>query len=80
VTVRADDGGAGRGRLDPIGVPFDGVMLAGGLTWPQLTQIGKLAIQDSGCSGWSLAIYSPDLDPDHSAARRIVEFVARVAR
>ena len=30
MTVRADDGGAGRGRLDPIGVPFDGMGRAPG--------------------------------------------------
>ena len=29
--------------------------------------------------GWSLSIYNPDLDPDRSAARNIVEFVARIA-
>jgi hypothetical protein len=36
-------------------------------------------MQAGGCSGWSLAIYNPELDPDRSAARRIVEFVAQVA-
>jgi len=54
-------------------------MLAGGLTWRQLTQIGTAAMQDAGCCGWSLAIYNPELDPDRGAARRIVEFVAQVA-
>jgi arginase len=55
------------------------VSLAGGLTWRQLTEIGASVLQGGGCAGWSLTIYNPDLDPDHSAARRIVEFVAQVA-
>jgi arginase len=54
-------------------------MLAGGLTWEQLTEAGVSALQSGGCAGWSLSIYNPDLDPDRSAARRIVEFVARIA-
>jgi hypothetical protein len=37
------------------------------------------AVQSGGCAGWSVSIYSPDLDPDRSAARGIVEFVARIA-
>jgi arginase len=55
------------------------VMLAGGLTWQQLTDLGVPAVQSGGCAGWSLSIYNPDLDPDRNAARNIVEFVARVA-
>ena len=35
--------------------------------------------EKGGCAGWSLSIYNPDLDPDRSAARNIVEFVARIA-
>jgi arginase len=54
-------------------------MLDGGLTWQQLTDIGVSAVQNGGCAGWSLSIYNPDLDPDRSAARNIVEFVARIA-
>jgi arginase len=37
------------------------------------------ALHTGGCAGWSLSIYNPDLDPDHGAARSIVEFVARIA-
>ena len=55
------------------------VMLAGGLTWRQLTQVASSAMQGGSCSGWSLAIYNPDLDPNRSAAQHIVEFVAQVA-
>ena len=54
-------------------------MLDGGLTWEQLTDIGESAVQSGGCAGWSLSVYNPDLDPDRSAARSIVEFVARIA-
>jgi arginase len=55
------------------------VMLAGGLTWRQLTEVSMSALQGGGCAGWSLSVYNPDLDPDGSAARRIVEFVSQVA-
>jgi arginase len=55
------------------------VMLAGGLTWPQLTSLAMAALHTGACAGWSLSIYNPDLDPDHGAARSIVEFVARIA-
>jgi arginase len=68
-----------RSEFAACGAPGE-VMLAGGLTWPQLTQIATSAMQDGGCCGWSLAVYNPDLDPDRSAARRIVGFVAQVAR
>src|SRR6478735_2933501 len=54
------------------------VMLAGGLTWPQLTSLAMAALHTGACAGWSLSIYNPDLDPDHGAARSIVEFVARI--
>ena len=67
-----------RSEFAACGAPGE-IMLAGGLTWRQLTQIGTAAMQDAGCCGWSLAIYNPDLDPGRSAARRIVEFAAQVA-
>ena len=54
------------------------VMLAGGLTWQQLTDLGLSAMRSGGCAGWSLSIYNPDLDPDRSAAQSIVEFVAHI--
>jgi arginase len=67
-----------RSEFAACGAPGE-IMLAGGLTWRQLTQLATSAIQDVGCCGWSLAIYNPELDPDRSAARRIVEFAAQVA-
>jgi arginase len=67
-----------RSEFAACGAPGE-VMLAGGLTWQQLTDIGVAAVQSVGCAGWSLSIYNPDLDPDRSAARSIVEFVSQVA-
>jgi arginase len=54
-------------------------VLAGGLTWQQLAELVVSALRSRGCAGWSLSVYNPDLDPDRSAARRIVEFVTQVA-
>jgi len=67
-----------RSDFAACGAPGE-VSLAGGLTWQQLTQVAASALQGGGCAGWSISIYNPDLDPDRSAARRIVEFVAQVA-
>ena len=55
------------------------VDLAGGLTWAQLTECVQGALGADGCRGWSLVIYNPDLDPDQSQARRIVQLVNDVA-
>jgi arginase len=67
-----------RSEFAACGAPGE-VMLAGGLTWRQLTEVSMSALQGGGCAGWSLSVYNPDLDPDGSAARRIVEFVSQVA-
>jgi len=66
-----------RTEFAACGAPGE-VTLAGGLTWPQLTSLSVSALQAGGCAGWSLSIYNPDLDPDRSAARNIVEFVSRI--
>jgi arginase len=55
------------------------VALSGGLTWPQLTDVVRAALDAGECRGWSLVIYDPDLDPDGHQARRIVQFVSDVA-
>ncbi|MGB6457856.1 MAG: arginase family protein [Streptosporangiaceae bacterium] len=47
----------------------------GGLSWQQLTQITSAALAASGCAGWSVCIYNPDLDPDRSAADSIISYV-----
>jgi arginase len=66
-----------RAEFAACGAPGE-VTLAGGLTWPQLTELSVSALRSGGCAGLSLSIYNPDLDPDRSAARDIVEFVSRV--
>jgi arginase len=53
--------------------------MPGGLTWAELTELLTAAFQAGGCRGWSLVIYNPELDPDGSAARRIVRLVRDVA-
>jgi arginase len=50
--------------------------LAGGLTWPQLTEAVRAAVRHPGCRGWSLGVYNPDLDRDAVDARAIVTLVA----
>lgn len=56
------------------------VVLDGGLSWAQLAEVLGSALAAGGCRGMSLVIYNPDLDPDRSLARRIVQLVADVAR
>jgi arginase len=51
----------------------------GGLTWNQLTELAVTAWLAPGCAGASLAIYNPDLDPDRSSARRLIEFLCDLA-
>ena len=53
--------------------------LSGGLTWQQLTEVIQTALSVGGCRGWSISIYNPDLDPDGSQARRIVQLISDVA-
>ncbi len=48
----------------------------GGLHWDEARQIATAAINADHLIGIDLTIYNPDLDPDRSAARRIVDFVA----
>jgi arginase len=49
----------------------------GGLSWEQLTQITAAALAASGCAGWSVCIYNPDLDPDRSGADSIVSYLVQ---
>jgi hypothetical protein len=51
-----------------------------GLTWQQLTETTRIALQIEGCRGWSIGVYNPDLDPDNEDARRIVAYIAEVTR
>jgi arginase len=50
----------------------------GGLGWEELLDIATLAIADPRCSGCSVVIYNPDLDPERTSAARIVRFVSRL--
>jgi arginase len=55
------------------------IVLSGGLTWQQLTDVVQAARRAGGCRGLSVVIYNPDLDPDRRLARRIVKFAADIA-
>jgi arginase len=52
------------------------VVLPGGLSWAELTNLTSSALRADGVRGWSLGVYNPDLDPQLQAAARIVNFVA----
>jgi arginase len=67
-----------RRDFSACGAPGE-IELSGGLTWEQLTEVVRAALDAGGCRGWSLVIYNPDLDPDSHQARRIVRFVSDVA-
>ena len=67
-----------RREFSACGAPGE-ISLDGGLTWRQLTEVVQAAVSRPGCRGWSVVIYNPDLDPDRSQARRVVEFVAEIA-
>lgn len=58
------------------GAPHDPTM-GEGLTWAELTAITSIALQTSGCRGWSVGVYNPDLDPDGREATRIVAYLAQ---
>jgi arginase len=49
-----------------------------GLTWAELTDVTRTALQTDGCRGWSIGVYNPDLDPDGREAKRIVAYLAEV--
>lgn len=47
----------------------------GGITWNQLKRITKAVILSRNAVGLNLTIYNPDLDPDNSFAKRIVNYL-----
>jgi arginase len=51
-----------------------------GLTWAQLTDVTRTALQTGGCRGWSIGVYNADLDPDGRDAKRVVAYLAEVTR
>lgn len=48
----------------------------GGLTWEQLQTLSRMALGTTGCAGWSVCIYNPDLDAERLGARRIIRYMA----
>jgi arginase len=62
-------------QLAAVDYPQDG-----GLTWVELTNLVGTALSNRDCRGWTLGIYTPDLDPDRTEARKIVDFVGHFCR
>ena len=50
-----------------------------GLTWAQLTQVTRAALQAGGCRGWSIGVYNADLDPDGRDAQQVVAYLDEIA-
>ena len=50
----------------------------GGLTWRELEVATGTILGDRRCCGLSVCIYNPDLDPQRTSARRLVDFLASV--
>jgi arginase len=51
----------------------------GGLDWEQLDRVATAAATAPGCRGISVVIYNPDLDPDGTAASKLIGFLSRMA-
>jgi arginase len=51
----------------------------GGLGWQELSEIAGVALEEPRCLGCSVVIYNPDLDPERTAAARIVRFLSDLA-
>jgi arginase len=67
--------------LDVLGTedfPAADYLQPGGLDWGELAEIAEAALTDARCLGCSVAIYNPDLDPDRTAAQRIVRFLSEL--
>jgi arginase len=50
-----------------------------GLSWSELDELAVAVLAAPGLAGVSVAIYNPDRDPGLVVARRVVDFVVRVA-
>jgi arginase len=67
--------------LDVLGTkefPAADYLQLGGLAWEELLDIAAPALADQHCLGCSVVIYNPELDPERTAAARIVRFAADV--
>jgi arginase len=47
----------------------------GGINWNQLKKITKTVMSSGYTIGLNLTIYNPDMDPDGSFAKRIVNYL-----
>lgn len=52
----------------------------GGLDWHGLDRLAASLATSARCRGLSVVIYNPDLDPDRSDARKVVDFLSRPIR
>lgn len=52
----------------------------GGLNWKQLESITTTALTTDHNIGWNVTIYNPDLDPERTSAKRIVQYLVTVMR
>ena len=48
-----------------------------GLTWGQLAGLTATALATDGCAGWSVCIYSPDLDSGRDGADAIMRYITQ---
>lgn len=48
-----------------------------GVTWSEIDDAFVTASSDPRCRGASVSIYNPDLDPDRSEARKVIDFLGR---
>ena len=51
----------------------------GGLGWSELEELAASVVAAPDLAGVSVAIYNPDRDPGHAVARKVVDFVVRIA-
>jgi arginase len=50
----------------------------GGLAWDELDRLAASAATAAGCRGMSVVIYNPDLDPERTDARKVIDFLTRL--
>jgi arginase len=60
--------------LDTMDFPAADYLQPGGLTWEELLDVAAPALAEPRCLGCSVVIYNPELDPERTAAARIVRF------
>jgi arginase len=47
----------------------------GGIDWNQLELLTTTSLKSGKIIGWNVTIYNPDMDPERSSAKRIVQFI-----